>query len=516
VSESSRNTRLQVVATYQGSVLDVQHLQGPGSRVIERSCWIVGGVFVLVGLVAGGPGSLLGFGIAGLVPWMWALGTRTGRSPSRYTIGEGHGASFATPPVDLLTPEGFELAQVGRGGAAVVRFTDAMEVAFMAEGRVVSVDAWQRRGWALREAGTWRAVLPDGARCRVRHGALTFHLARVTAATFRASGLRVDVPFWATTGGSFVVLGSLLVLAHLSVPEAAELGMDGRVANNRFVGYAHQPAKRTPPKARPRPELRSPQPAVAATPKPAPPAPKPAKVVAERVPAEGGPRKPQRPTRAVGIEAAPAKSWVKAGGALMQRGTSPVDAARSAGVLAMVDTRPLTEGPYANAFSPDTDDRAMWQAMKDKDPTKSSIAGLDLVGKGRGGGPGSADDLVSTKPEPRMEETEETPAVIVRAGIGSVRGPRARDAVRGVVVRHSRALRRCYAQGVQRRPGLRGRLTLTMEVDEKGVVVSASVSRFADPVVADCIASKAREWRFTAVKKGGRSKVSMPLTLKPG
>lgn len=200
----------------------------------------------------------------------------------------------------------------------------------------------------------------------------------------------------------------------------------------------------------------------------------------------------------------------------MARGTGPVERAAKAGVLAYVDTS-VFDNEHARAFSRDADDKAMWQAMKDSDPMATPVAGLGLIGKGRGGGPGSTKGMVGSKPAAESEESD-APSLVVRVGRATERGPRSPADVRSVVVKHVRALRRCYDAGVEGDAGLRGRVTLELEVDAAGDVVRASVARgrFADPTVTDCMARAARGWSFPATDVQRRSVVSVPLTLSRG
>ncbi|MCR9166205.1 MAG: AgmX/PglI C-terminal domain-containing protein [Nannocystaceae bacterium] len=469
---SRSNASLQVVASYKGTVLDVAHL-------------------------------------------------RAGRGTGRYTVGEGQGASFAAPPVDSLTPEGFELARILPSGACWVRFVPSMRGEIVAEGRRDSLEDWMAAGWTVAEDGAHGTTLPAGARCVIRHGELTFHLCAVESVEAPTWRPEVDAPFWSICAATFVVLTSLLVLAHFAAPAAAHLDLEQHARTNRFVGYvraadaAPKPKRSRPTRYvedSPRPERSTPTP-------PARPEP-----VAELGPAADpdptiGTERPDRrrgAARPIRGHGAFARSDMRAAADLMARGDGPIERARRAGALAFVDTRPLVDNAYASAFSPDADDRAMWEAQKALDPTTRSIAGLDLIGKGRGGGPGSADDLASTEPDDAAEDVgERDPTrVIVRAGAARVRGPRARDAVRGVVLRHAAALRRCYEDGFERDPELGSRATVELDIDASGDVVGARVSRISRPAVGECMTAEAKSWRFGEVTRRATSHVTVPLTFR--
>lgn len=153
----------------------------------------------------------------------------------------------------------------------------------------------------------------------------------------------------------------------------------------------------------------------------------------------------------------------------------------------------VTTGPYANAFSPDTDDREMWEAMKSQDSTRRGIAGLDLVGKGRGGGAGSTDDMASTRRT-------------VRVGAVSVQGPRSAHAVAAFVRGRGLVLKRCYAGKATRKH------TLTLEITTSGRVRRADLSGNVPKAAARCITEAARGWRFPKVP-GRASRASVPLSF---
>ena len=73
---------------------------------------------------------------------------------------------------------------------------------------------------------------------------------------------------------------------------------------------------------------------------------------------------------------------------MLQRDTSSAEQARSAGVLGALSEAGGTEAMVAFAaesFSPEVDDRELWAAMTGGSPDVS-LAGLELVGSGRGGG----------------------------------------------------------------------------------------------------------------------------------
>lgn len=545
---------LEVIAVFEGAVLDVRHLHPKQARAAAATLGIVGGVLLFVGVglflsqtlgvqsawteyqqlaaqaAAAGQeppaapaspwtGLALGLGCLGVVSLALAFVKGSDGDPSAYTIGEGHDAVLATPPVDLLTPDAFELARIGSTGAAGLRFTADMIGEISAGGRRYTLQEWARKGWAVAEHGVLGTTLPPGARCRLEHGDLVFHIAAVEAAVVSVGRLEVDVPFWTITAASFLGLGSLLVLAQMAAPASGRLDLEDHERGRRFVGYSQQP----PIHRMPTSPLSRPDPKPTAQRSAEIPRVRPSKFDSELDVAPDPSRHEGSRTRAASRgssspssnDAVPTILGVRstaAAGALMARGTGPVERAGEAGVLAYVDTS-VFENEYSSAFSRDADDKAMWQAMKDRDPTMDSIAGLGLIGKGRGGGPGSTDGMVTSKPTAESEDDNTERSLVVRVGRATERGPRTPADVRGVVLKHVRSLRRCYEASV-----LPGRITLELEIDAAGAVVRASVARrrSADPTVADCMTRAARTWSFPATDAQRRSFVSLPLTLSPG
>lgn len=544
---------VEIRAEFRGTVIDARQLRPSTGRPRSTRWWLLGSVLLTLGLAWFGsqtfgqaqawsefehaaalasmrgdappaaPGSAWGVlglfaALAGLVPLMLGLVRTTERDPSRYSIGEGAGASVATPPVDLVTPGAFELVRVGAGGAVGLRFTETMQGEISVGQQRWSLQEWVQAGRTVADGVARGTTLPPGAGCWLTHAGVRVSLQVVAAAEAPSRTLEVEWPLVASTAGAFVVLSALMMLAQMLAPTSDEFALEERMAAARFVSYASRPTiAALPVPATPAQEPTKPllQPA----PNPATPVPAPlAEAVADV--ADRAPRptwRPQPSPRRTGPTGAPRMGSLAKASGLMQRGTSPLDAARTAGVLAMVDTASLGDSPAAKAFSPDADDREMWEAMASRDVMSKSVAGLSLVGTGRGGGPDAAESLahVASDDVPYEEVTERS--LIVKVGRGTARGPMGRDAIRRVVVRHVRDLRRCYDAGVDRNASLRGDVTLTLEIVGRGeVTAKVARGRFSDPVVADCIATAARRWRFVPPTTPRRSQATFEITLRPG
>lgn len=206
---SDSGVAVEVIALFGDTVLDVRRLGGTPRNTTTRGLMIAGSVMLLGGLgwflsqtigqqdawstyermaalaeAAGQPrpeapasmGAVVAFATAllGMVPLVLAgLRMRDSDAP-RYTIGEGTAATLATPPVDLLTPDAFELVRVAPNGGAIVRFGTAMQGDVTVGNRVVPLATWVDMGRTLAEGGAHEMRLPPGARTRLQHGALTF------------------------------------------------------------------------------------------------------------------------------------------------------------------------------------------------------------------------------------------------------------------------------------------------------------------------------------------------------
>ncbi len=461
--------------------------------------------------------SALGIAMAllGLGPLVLGLVRAGERDPSRFSIGEGSEASVATPPVDLVTPGAFELARVGVGGAVGLRFTPSMQGTITLGHQCWSLQEWVRAGRAVVDGAALGTTLPSGARCSVQHAEVTVSIEVAEPIEVPAPPLEVEWPLVASTAGALVVFGALVMLAQVVAPDSGEVVLEERMAAARFVGYVQRP-KRAPVLPAPVPLDEPAKPAIEPGPTLAEPMPPPSVEAAGVVAVEtiGPVRRPRMSSRRGGATAGPPTGALAKASSLMQRGTSPLDSARTAGMLAMVDTSSLGDSPTAKAFAPDADDREMWEAMASRDVMSQSVAGLSLVGTGRRGGPDAAGSLahVASDDVP-FEDVPERP-LVVKVSRGTARGPMDRDAIRRVVVRHVRDLRRCYDAGVARRASLRGEVTLTLEIVGRGEV-KATTGRFADPRVADCIATAARRWRFVPPSTPRRSTATFEITLRP-
>ncbi len=100
----------------------------------------------------------------------------------------------------------------------------------------------------------------------------------------------------------------------------------------------------------------------------------------------------------------------------------------------------------------------------------------------------------------------------VEAGAG-LDGSQARYAV----VRHDRELRECHARGLDRKPGLEGKVDFRFDVTPKGTVrrVRIAESTIGDRRVEACAASVLRSARFPRPGAGAAAGIRAVLLLRP-
>ena len=98
-----------------------------------------------------------------------------------------------------------------------------------------------------------------------------------------------------------------------------------------------------------------------------------------------------------------------------------------------------------------------------------------------------------------------------------VMGSLDRDIIRRVIRRHRKQVRYCYEKELQKAPTMEGRVQLKLVIGPDGSVLSAAIAdtTLENAVVEQCIALKAKRWRFPAVKGGGRVVVTYPFLFKP-
>lgn len=102
------------------------------------------------------------------------------------------------------------------------------------------------------------------------------------------------------------------------------------------------------------------------------------------------------------------------------------------------------------------------------------------------------------------------------AAASEVRGTIDKAEIRRVVTAHANDVKRCYEQGLSRRPDLEGRVVLKFSIEKTGMVVSVKVAETSlyDRPTEACIAQAAMKWVFPKSAGDGLVTVSYPFILK--
>ncbi|MCB9750150.1 MAG: AgmX/PglI C-terminal domain-containing protein [Myxococcales bacterium] len=553
--EVQNGTRVaEVVAMYGATVLDVQHVGQVKSRKSQAPLWLALGGLMIVGgagifgyeasrdwdgykqgvLEANTSGGVMpqkpgmglggvGIGLAllGLVPLMMGVSRMSEVVHSNYTIGEGHDATFHIPPAGLPNPAAFPLVR-GSDHEFSLNFTQEMEGEVTFDGQTIPLNQLVSSGRAGAAGNSYSFPIPPGANCRVAFRDMTFYINSVAPGAVIAAASEADKPFWLYNGGSFAVIGSLLVLAQLIPPDAAALGGDDMDDDNRFVGYLNQPNK-PPEEEEPPPEDM------------------------ENSDDEAG----GQGQRHKGEEGKMGKPTSKQKSGLyamkgpknaipqMARNFDPEMAARQAGILGVMqqDSGHFLASPYGAAFAVGNDDADVWGGLTGSEVGEAyGVGGLGLVGTGRGGG-GTGEGTIGLGNTGLIGKGggggtgsgygrgsgagfggrgKRVPTV--RQAKAKVQGALDKDIIRRIVRAHINEVRHCYNIGLGKDPNLKGRVVVQFTIGGSGKVPSAVVqsTTLKDAAVGNCIAKAVRRWQFPKPRGGGSVIVSYPFVLQPG
>lgn len=543
----------EVIARYGGTVLDVQHVGQVRSRRQQAPAFLaLGGLMLLAGvgivanevsqdweghqeasaqaLAAGRPapqepglglgGLGMGLALLGLVPFGLGVVRRSDVGLDRYTVGEGHDATFHAAADGLPDGEAFPLVSK-HGDEYVLRFTPAMRGHVSVEGRRTGLDELVRAGQAGAAGSSFAMPLPRGARADIEHGGITYQVRSVAGGKAIARGNEADKPFWIYNAGSGAVLGTLLALVHLVPEEALSMNMDELVSENRFVGYMQQPDEQPDQEVVPVEEQADQQETGGQG--------------KRHTGNEGKMGDPKQPTK-TGLYAMKGNKTTVS---QMARNFDPELQARNAGILGLMERESghFLSSPYGGAFASGQDDEDVWGGLTGTQVGAAfGTGGMGLLGTGRGGGGngegtigygnvgtigkggGGGDKYGYGRGKGTGFDDRGKRVPQIRQGKAVVKGTIDKDTIRRIVRAHQNEVRHCYNQGLVRDPNLQGRVAVMFTIGPAGTVPSAAVSEttLSDRNVANCVAGAVKRWKFPKPQTGGTAMVTYPFQFSPG
>lgn len=553
--ESQDRHVAQVVASYGNTVLDVQHVGQVDGRRRQAPVWMaLGGLMLLAGagIVASevsqdwegyqqarteaaslgraapqAPGSGLGglgLGLAllGLVPFGLGVVRRGDVGLDRYTLGEGHDASFHVPTDGLPDGEAFPLVRRD-GDDYILQFTAGMSGHVTVGGQRLGLDQLVHAGHAGVSGSSYAYPLPAGARAQVEHAGVSYEVASVARGKAIAQKNEADRPFWIYNAASFSVLGGLLALMQLIPEDAMAMNVDELSAENRYVGYMNQPNEEPEQEeiievAQERTED------------------DPGGTGKRHAMSEGEMGKPDSNKKPRLYAMKGPRDAVPE----MARNFDPELRARNVGILGLMEKESghFLSSPFGGAFAQGNDDDDVWGGLTGTEIGESSgVGGLGLIGTGRGGGGtgegtiglgnvgtinkgGGGGDRYGYGPGKGAGFGPRRPTgPVIKRGKAKVHtGGIDKDIIRRIVRNHHNEVRHCYNQGLSKDPNLRGRVAVMFTIGPSGTVPRAAVSEstLADRSVANCVAKSVRRWKFPKPSSGGTAMVTYPFTFNPG
>lgn len=196
----------------------------------------------------------------------------------------------------------------------------------------------------------------------------------------------------------------------------------------------------------------------------------------------------------------------------MARNFDPDMMSRNAGLLAAIQREQghFLSSPYGAALDVGNESEDVWSAVTGTDmgpaaPAPGTPGNVGVVGLGSSHGAGV--HRRSTAVNPR-----------VRQARAKVKGALDHDIIRRIVRAHINEVRHCYAKGLARRPGIRGRVEIQFTIGGRGNVLASTValSSLHDARVERCMSAAIRRWRFPKPKGGRDVVVTYPFVLEGG
>lgn len=174
----------------------------------------------------------------------------------------------------------------------------------------------------------------------------------------------------------------------------------------------------------------------------------------------------------------------------------------------------------------DTDTAEEKQRARGAADPLQSVGNLEMATEGGLSAPGGSGIASNTKsaqrstgapPGPIPDKSGSTYSGGTQiAAASEVRGSIDKAEIRRVVMAHAGDIKRCYEQGLTRRPDLEGRVTLKFTIGKTGTVAAVTVTETTlnDRSTEQCIMRSASKWVFPKPTGEGLVNVSYPFILK--
>jgi len=453
----------------------------------------------------------------------------------RLLIGETTGCRYPVP-AHWLGDSSFVLLEP-LGDRVALCFTGRMQgwVQAAGEGRLTLAELGSS-GRALpdpRRPGTFRWLLPPGARCLLELGGLGLQVALVAAPPGLAHRWlhrprRAELCALGAACGCWALA---LLVGVLAVPRAEGFRLDADDGPSRRYTEVHVlPARLQPPGAEQQ-RRRVEESAEDAAGREA------AAGHARRPPGKAGRPDALRPAgRAARQGEAEASRTPEQRLAEMRsrvRQSGALDALRTLEQSALLppDSLALALRPGAVVAGAEAIDAAGW-ARSATIATAPGLSGLAWSGRGRGGPPGSEGSLDIGRLRPRRPDgagrdqriaidpglpPAGTTRVILPPPVIEGDGRIDREMVRRVIGKHRAEIRYCYERVLLADRGLHGKIVVRFLIDPRGQVLQASIkeSTMAQPEVEQCILERVRRWTFPVPRGQGMVEVIYPFVFKP-
>lgn len=433
----------------------------------------------------------------------------------QFTVGEDPACNRWVEPETIGDRSTFNLVTID-GNRLFLTIPLTSEVTLERPGETIS------GGDLLVEQGLARAstdgfvtlVMEEGWVAEVTLGEISFRVRRTEAGQLDKAALPIEWSSVNWTGASFLVHAIFLALIFAIPPTSHGISLDGSATGERFISYLVAPPEIEPP---PPIDLRPDTPTATEEP-------------VERGSAHEG------VGGAMGSETAPDRNTHYAirnrGGDEVRLGREELrQYAATSGILSVLNANVPTS-PFGSTTPNGLDaEDALGHLMGIAPGDAFGYGGLTVRGTGRGGNGRDGNitigldfNTIGRVGNRNMNygadrglvehRSRRSTGPAVRVGTASVNGALSREVIRREIRLRRNEISHCYQSELNRRPDLAGRVSVRFIIDQRGIVVSSSVSEstMGSAEVSQCVAGVIRRISFP-VPDGGVVMVNYPFTF---